>query len=103
MALVLRRQNCDRRRIADEGSMTPVLAANLLGLMGNARRARLVAGGELDLNVIPHLELVETDLLLLCLVLTLGLARSRRVRAQLTDLGPRRHPDDVNVVPLPGR
>src|SRR5260370_42599601 len=97
--MIIGRQDRDGCPIADVSSMTPVLLAHLHGLMRGIARARIVTPSELDLDPIPHLELVERDLLLLGLALTLGLARLLRLHARLADLGSRCQPDEVDVVP----
>src|SRR5262249_56160585 len=67
--------------------------------------ARLVTRGELDLDVVAHLELVQAAFFLVAFgrSLVLALPGMTRLLAALANLGLRRQPHDVDIVPPAAR
>jgi hypothetical protein len=89
--------------MADVRAVTPVRPAHRFGLVHGLALAGIVAANELDFNMITRLELVERNLALVRVTLTLSFGRLLRLSAQLADLRLRRQPDDVDVVARPAR
>ena len=96
-------QNLDFSCEPDVCALASVLPTHLVRLVNRVGRARFFILGELDLDTIADFKIVKRELVFLVRPLGFACGRLLVSRLPFADLGARRQPHDVNIVPFSAR